>query len=73
MKLSDLSPGQSARIASIALDGGTRQRLLELGFLKNAPVRLVRIAPLGDPIEFEVRGMRVTLRRNEAEGIEVSP
>jgi Fe2+ transport system protein FeoA len=71
MKLSDLQPGQSARIAALALDGSLRQRLLELGFLKNAPVRLVRIAPLGDPIEFEVRGMRVTLRRTEADGIEV--
>jgi ferrous iron transport protein B len=66
MPLAELRPGQSGRVLSIAGDLDFRQRLLELGLTPESGVRVVRSAPLGDPIEVEVRGYRLSLRRAEA-------
>lgn len=65
--LSQLTPGQSARI--LRVDGQTpaRQRLQELGLVRGTSVRFVRVAPLGDPIEIQVRGYHLSLRRQEAD------
>jgi Fe2+ transport system protein FeoA len=71
--LADLQPGQSAVLREIALPASVRQRLMELGFLRGSTVTLVRIAPLGDPLEIRVRGFNASLRRAEAAGIEVDP
>jgi ferrous iron transport protein A len=46
-----------------------RRRLLELGFVAGTPLRLVGIAPLGDPYEIEVRGGRISIRRSEADSL----
>lgn len=73
MTLADLQPGQSAVLREIALPASVRQRLMELGFLRGSTVTLVRIAPLGDPLEIRVRGFNASLRRAEAAGIEVDP
>ena len=70
-KLSDLHPGQSAMINKLSLSGNPRQRLMAMGFVKGEPVKVVRKAPLGDPIEFEVKNYNLTLRKSEAALIEV--
>ena len=69
--LADLEPGAGARVA--AVDGGCAlgRRLLDLGFVPGTDVRVVRRAPLGDPVEYELRGYRVCLRRSEALRIQV--
>jgi len=50
-----------------------RRRLLELGLLPGATVRKTKVAPMGDPVELEVRGRRLSVRRSEAQVIEVTP
>ena len=52
-----------------------RRRLLELGFLPGVEVRLIGIAPMGDPLDVEVRGCRFSMRKTEAQavGLEVRP
>ena len=52
---------------------GVARRLLEMGLLPGTEVRVVRVAPLGDPIELNLRGYALSIRRAEALGIEVEP
>jgi ferrous iron transport protein A len=70
--LRDLSDGESARVAGIDLPASMRLRLLELGFLPDAPVRAVRRAPLGDPMQVFIRGSHLSIRAREAGGIRVT-
>ena len=72
-KLSELPVGARARVARVTLAGGARQRLLEMGLTPGAEFTLVRFAPLGDPLEIHLRGYHLSLRRQEAEGVEVEP
>ncbi len=66
--LSELKPGDSARVKSIddAGDRALRLRLLEMGLVPGTPIRIERRAPLGDPMEITVRGYALTIRRREA-------
>jgi Fe2+ transport system protein FeoA len=68
---SQLAPGDEALIAEVRATGGIGDRLLDLGFMPETPIRMIRRAPLGDPIEFEIRGARICLRRQEARLIRV--
>ena len=69
--LSQLAVGESAVITEITGDDSLAMRLMEMGLLEGEPVTLVGFAPLGDPIEFEVRGYRISLRASEAERVRV--
>lgn len=69
--LNDLRPGQSGRITRVAGSPEIKHRLLEMGLTHGTPVRLVRVAPLGDPLEFHVRGYRLSLRRSEAASVTI--
>lgn len=71
MTLSELPWGKSARIEAISGERGFRRRLLELGLLPGTAVRVLRVAPLGDPLELSVRGTCLSIRRNEASQIVV--
>ena len=71
MYLSDLKTGEVASIVKVNGHGGFRKRLLEMGFIQGKKVRSVLNAPLKDPIEYEVLGYKVSLRREEAARIEV--
>lgn len=64
--LADLSEGQSATVEQVIGDDAIAQRLMEMGLTDGEVVRLVGFAPMGDPIEFSVRGYRLTLRKTEA-------
>lgn len=68
--LADLRVGQSATVAGIA-PGPLRLRLHEMGFVPGARVRLVRRAPLRDPLQVEVCGYHLSLRVSEARGVRV--
>jgi ferrous iron transport protein A len=71
MKLSELPIGASATVREFPKTGSTFVRLREMGLLTGTRVTLVRTAPLGDPLEIKLRGYHLSLRRAEAELIEV--
>jgi len=73
MKLSELAPGAAAVLRTMPPAGAAFVRLREMGLLPGTRVKLVRRAPLGDPIEIEVRGYHLSLRRDEAEHVVVEP
>jgi ferrous iron transport protein A len=70
-RLCDMKAGQKARIRCHHARGSVRQRLLDLGFVPESEIDVVRRAPLGDPIQCKVANYNVTLRESEASLIEV--
>jgi ferrous iron transport protein A len=70
-RLSDLEQGSSAVIESIPTRNASLTRLRELGLLPGTRIQLIRRAPMGDPIEISVRGSLISLRKKEAELIEI--
>ncbi|MBO9540109.1 ferrous iron transport protein A [bacterium] len=70
-KLSQLAPGQRARIVSVGGAGPTRRRMLDLGLVAGTDIAAVRTAPLNDPVEYAVRGYHLAMRRRDAEAIAV--
>ena len=71
MKLADLQTGQQGVIAKVNGHGSFRKRLIEMGFIAGSKVTVIQNAPLKDPVEYEILGYRLSLRRSEAEMIEV--
>ena len=69
--LKDLKPGKAARVAKIGGGGPLKRRIMEMGVTKGAEISVRKVAPLGDPIEVTVRGYELTLRKSDAELIEV--
>lgn len=66
MTLSELEPAQHGRIFEVQGASALRRRLLDMGVVPGAEIEVVRIAPLGDPVEYKVKGYRLSLRRAEA-------
>ena len=71
--LDKLRSGQRGRVLSLQGDAALVQRLMELGVLEGEEVEVVGFAPLGDPIEIRLGQTRLSLRRQEAAGIEIHP
>lgn len=71
MKLSDLNTGEQGVIVKVNGHGSFRKRLIEMGFIAGKKVTVVLNAPLKDPIEYEILGYKLSLRRSEADQIEV--
>lgn len=69
--LSDLKTGETAIITKVLGRGAFRKRITEMGFVKGKKVAVIKSAPLLDPIEYEIMGYKVSLRRSEAELVEV--
>lgn len=69
--LSDLKNGEEAIIIKVLGHGAFRKRIMEMGFVKGKKVRVIKVAPLQDPVEYEIMGYKVSLRRSEAELIEI--
>lgn len=67
--LRDLRPGETGVVRAIRSRSGVRRRLMELGFVSGTTIRVVRLAPLRDPMEVELHGYHLTLRRAEAEAV----
>jgi Fe2+ transport system protein FeoA len=64
-----LKTGEKGKIVAINAAGSLRQRLLSMGFSRGAEIQLIKYAPLGDPIQFRLRGVSISLRRTEAEKV----
>lgn len=67
--LKDLKPGEEGVVKRVSGDGAVRRRLFDMGVTPGAPVKMRKVAPLGDPIEVTLRGYELTLRKNEAENV----
>ncbi|MEA3452444.1 MAG: ferrous iron transport protein B [Bacteroidota bacterium] len=72
MRLSELKEGQKAVIVKILGRGAFRKRLIEMGFVKGKEISLTKFAPLKDPIEYNLLGYEVSLRKSEAELVEIA-
>ena len=72
-RLSDLQPGTQAVVVGFHGDVEPLKRLREMGLINGTRVKFLRWAPLGDPLEIELRGYRLSLRKHDAEQIEVRP
>jgi DtxR family transcriptional regulator, Mn-dependent transcriptional regulator len=70
-KLGDLKPGQKGKVLKVISRGETNKRIVEMGVIPGTVVEVERVAPLGDPIDIKVRGYHLSLRKEEAEKIEV--
>jgi ferrous iron transport protein A len=73
MTLDDLREGQRAAIVEVTGDDAVAVRLMEMGLTDGEDIECLGAAPLGDPVEFQVRGYRVSLRRAEARRVRIEP
>ncbi len=73
MILSELKRGESARIVSVGGSGSLRQHFLDMGLIPGKTIKFMKAAPMGDPIEYRIRGYELTLRLEDAAKIEVQP
>lgn len=72
MTLATLQPGQEAVILKVDGIGAISRRMADMGVVPGQTVRLVRVAPLGDPLDIRLMGYHLSLRREEAMRVEVS-
>ena len=70
MKLSELKPGESAVLTKVGGSGSLRQHFLDMGLIPDAKVKLVKLAPMGDPMEFMVHGYELSIRKDDAAEID---
>ena len=73
MNLNELAIGQSAVIRAVGGEGELRQHFLDMGVIPGTEIKLVKLAPMGDPIQITLHGYELTLRKADAEKIEVVP
>ena len=73
MTLKELDIGQSATIVHVGGEGALRQHFLDMGVIPGAEITLIKFAPMGDPMEFQVHGYELTLRMDDAAKIAVEP
>lgn len=71
MRLSELQLGQKAKIVSVGTRGIIKRRLKDMGVLNEEMLIVEKVAPLGDPIDIMIKGYHLSLRKEEAEAIEV--
>ncbi|MFL6335312.1 MAG: ferrous iron transport protein A [Pyrinomonadaceae bacterium] len=71
VSLDALEAGAHARVTAVRGSGAVARRLMEMGVVPGAPVRVIKAAPLGDPLEVRVRNYHLALRRSEAQTVSV--
>ena len=71
MTLRDVSVGQTVKVTRLNGDGPVKRRVMDMGITKGVEVYVRKVAPLGDPVEITVRGYELSLRKADAEMIEV--
>lgn len=70
--LRDAKVGSTVRVARLAGEGSLKRRLMDMGFTKGCQIFVRKVAPLGDPVEVTIRGYELSVRKADAEYIEVS-
>ncbi|MBR6239730.1 MAG: ferrous iron transport protein A [Clostridia bacterium] len=71
MKLSEIPVGKKVRVLQVYGDGPLRRRLLDMGVTPKTEIEVTKLAPMGDPIELFLRGYSLTIRKDEADQIDV--
>ncbi len=66
-RLADVEPGKKARIVHMGIKGPAGRRYREMGLVRGETIKVIRVAPLGDPVEIELKGYNLSLRKEEAE------
>ena len=69
--LKDLPVGASAKVVKLHGEGAIRRRIMDMGITKGVEIRVRKLAPLGDPMELTLRGYELSLRKADAEMIEI--
>ena len=69
--LRDVKPGETIRVVKINGAGAVRRRIMDMGVTKGAEITVRKVAPLGDPVEVTVRGYELSIRKEDAQSIEV--
>ena len=69
--LREVPVGQSAKVVKIHGEGAVKRRIMDMGITKGIEIYVRKVAPLGDPIEVNVRGYELSLRKADAESVEV--
>ena len=72
VKLADMKPGVSGVVEALEGHGNIQHRLVDMGVVKGSHITVVKVAPLGDPVEVKVKGTALALRKNEASMISVA-
>lgn len=72
MTLKEVEVGQTVTVKKLQGQGATKRRIMDMGITKGVTVKVEKVAPLGDPIELKVRGYRLSIRKADAEMIEVA-
>lgn len=67
--LKDLKPGQTGIVKSVSEKGAFRRRLFDMGITPGTEITLLKIAPLGDPLEIQLRGYHLSIRKEQAQKI----
>ena len=73
MTLKDVKVGKTVKVTKVGGQGALRRRIMDMGITKGVEIYLRKVAPLGDPIEIMVRGYELSLRKADAEMIDVEP
>ena len=71
MTLKQVKPGTTVTVANISGEGALKRRIMDMGITKNVEIYIRKVAPLGDPVEVTVRGYELSLRKADAEMVEV--
>ena len=71
MTLKEVEVGQSVKVKKLTGQGATKRRIMDMGITKNTEIYIRKVAPLGDPVEITVRGYELSLRKADAEMVEV--
>lgn len=72
MKLKEVKPGATVKVVSLSGEGAVKRRIMDMGITKGVEIFVRKVAPLGDPVEITVRGYELSVRKADAELIEVS-
>lgn len=71
MTLDQLQTGQTATVRKITGKGAVRRRLMDMGLVRGTSIEMVKAAPMGDPVDYLLRGYHLSLRKSEAQMVEV--
>ncbi len=71
MTLNEVKVGEKATVVRLTGEGAVKRRIMDMGLTKGTAVTVVKVAPIGDPIELDVRGYSLSIRKDEAAMVEV--
>ncbi len=69
--LREVKPGERVKVARLSGEGALKRRIMDMGITKGAELYVEKVAPLGDPVEIHLRGYALSLRKSEAESVQI--